>query len=248
MADQPYDGSELSLQEFEGEPQESFEWGFNEVVNLPNDQQRLVIVGSTGTGKTHAALWHLSRRDFDVRPWIIYDYKYDDLINSIEGVIELGINSPVPKEPGLYVVHPDPEEKDELELQMRAIWRAENIGVYVDEGYMVGDRNNAFRALLTQGRSKHIPMIVLSQRPVWMDKFVFTESEFFQVFRLQNIRDVDRMEEFIPFSLNKRLPEYHSYYYDVAANKLNILRAVPDRRAILSAFDTKMAELGPRKI
>lgn len=212
-------------------------------MNFPNDQQRLAIVGATGSGKTHAALWHLSRRNYDQKPWVIYDYKYDDIINSIDGAFELSIDDPAPDEPGLYIVHPEPDQQEALENQMRDIWRKEDIGVYIDEGYMVGNNNKAFRALLTQGRSKHIPMIVLSQRPVWMDKFVFTESEFFQVFRLQNRRDVAKMEEFIPYDLEKRLPEFQSYYYDVATNRLSILRPVPDRAAILATFNARLARL-----
>ena len=44
---------------------------------------------------------------------------------------------------------------------MWEIWKRGGIGVYVDEGYMVGNNNPAFRAILTQGRSKEIPAIVL---------------------------------------------------------------------------------------
>lgn len=230
---------DLTLVVFESALQLSFT--FEELMNFPSEQQRIAIVGATGSGKTHAALWHLSRRDFDLKPWLIYDYKFDDLINSIEGIRQLEVSAAPPTEPGLYVIHPEPETDDEkVEVQMRAIWRQEEIGVYVDEGYMVGNRNSAFRALLTQGRSKHIPMIVLSQRPVWMDKFVFTESDFFQVFRLQSSDDINAMEKFIPYDLEKRLPPRNSYYYDVSQNQLSILRPVPDRKAILATFNSRL--------
>jgi len=212
-------------------------------MNFPSDKQRLTIVGATGSGKTQAAMWHLSRRDYLSRPWIVYDYKYDSMINQIEGAIHIAVTDEPPTQPGIYIVHPDPGEVDEVASQMWQIWKQENIGVYIDEGYMVGNNNRAFRTLLTQGRSKHIPMIILSQRPVWMDKFVFTESEFFQVFRLQNTRDIKNVGEFIPHDITKRLPEYYSYYYDAPDDSLVILKPVPNENVILDTFSMRLQTL-----
>ena len=210
---------------------------------FPDDTQRLVIVGATGSGKTHAGLWHLSRRSYDVKPWIVYDFKFDEFINSIPGTFTLDVNAAPPEHPGLYIVHPVPGDDDEaVEEQMREIWKAEDIGVFVDEGYMIARGNKAFRLLLTQGRSKHIPMIVCSQRPVWMDRFVFTESEFKQVFRLQNSDDMKKMQEDIPHAMY-RLEKRWSWYYDSVDDKLNRLRPVPDQAAIRRIFEAKLSRL-----
>lgn len=214
-----------------------------QTITFPDDTQRLVIVGATGSGKTHAALWHLSRRSYDSRPWIVYDFKYDEFINSIPGTFSLDVHAPVPGHPGLYIVHPNPEDDDEaVEAQMRDIWRTEDIGVFVDEGYMIANKNKAFRLLLTQGRSKSIPMIVCSQRPVWMDRFVFTESEFKQVFRLQNSDDMKKMQENVPHPMY-RLEKRWSWYYDSLDDKLNRLRPVPDQAAIRRIFEAKLSRL-----
>jgi hypothetical protein len=218
-----------------------FEFQDDYEMNFPTDQQRLVLVGATGSGKTQAAMWHLARRDYDERPWIVYDFKYDELIGDIENTQEIGVTSPIPDKAGLYVVHPLPDEDEEkVAEQMKQIWQRENTGVVVDEAYMLGNRNKPFRALLTQGRSKHIPMIVASQRPVWVDRFVFSEASFYQVFRLQHRKDLMSVQEFIPFDLSRRLPEYHSYYYDVGADQMHVLKAVPDRDVILDMFDAKL--------
>jgi hypothetical protein len=212
-------------------------------LRFPGDQERISIIGATGSGKTHAALWHLSKRNYDIKPWIIYDFKYDDLIGSIEGTQEITLAGPIPERPGIYVVHPGPGDEENVEAHMWQIWNHENIGVYIDEGYMVGNNNKAFRALLTQGRSKHIPMITLSQRPVWMDRFVFSESEFFQVFRLQHQGDIKKIGEYIPHDITRRLPLRNSYYYDATEDKLVILGQVPDRENLLSTFDSKLRKL-----
>jgi DNA helicase HerA-like ATPase len=212
-------------------------------MRLPGNTDRLAIVGATGSGKTHAALWHLSMKNYSTVPWVVYDFKGDELINEIEGARHMGMEEKLPEQAGLYVYHPNPSEEDDVQEHMWRIWKRENMGVYVDEGYMVGNNNKAFRALLTQGRSKHIPVIVLSQRPVWMDRFVLSESGFFQVFRLQHRMDTKKVEEFVPYSLQRRLPEYHSYYYDVGTNQMGVMKPTPDRDAILDTFDMKLSKL-----
>ena len=212
-----------------------------------------MIVGATGSGKTHMALWQLSRRDYDEKPWIIYDFKYDDLINEIPNVQHIG-TSEMPKHPGLYLVHPHPSADDEVEAQMWKIWEQENTGVYVDEGYMISNGNKAYRSLLTQGRSKHIPMIVLSQRPVWIDRFTLTEASFHHVFRLQHNDDYKVVMGLVPFQdqawfkrgkfkVPPRLPRYHSYYYDVAGDELQHLGPVADRDAIMDTFERRLQRL-----
>jgi len=217
---------------------------------FPTDQQRIAIVGTTGSGKTVAAMWQLSHRDFDVKPWMIYNFKHDELIDGIQGATHIEVTDPPPERPGIYIVHPHPAQTDLVDAQMWEIWARENIGVYIDEGFMIAKNSTGFRALLTQGRSKHIPMITLSQRPVWMDRFVFTEAEFLQVFRLQHKMDIKKMEEYIPnpnpaetHPLEKRLPEFYSYYYDVGRDKLQVMKPTPDADAILDTIDMRLRRI-----
>ena len=216
--------------------------------NLPDDTQRLSVIGATGSGKTQAGLWHLSERNIDTKPWVVYDFKNESLIADIETMaFTSSLSSPPPDRPGIYVVHALPDEEDAISEHMRRIWERGNIGVYVDEGYMVGNNNKGFRLLLTQGRSLHVPMIILSQRPVWMDRFVFTESEFIQVFRLQSIMDVKKVGEYVPGyqeELERHpLKKYHSYNYNGPENRLMRLGPVPDREAILDKFESKLWRL-----
>jgi hypothetical protein len=212
-------------------------------MKFPGDTDRLSIVGATGSGKTMAGLFHLSRRNIDTKPWIVYDFKFDELINEIPHAQSLPLNAKLPEQPGVYIVRPRIGQDELVDEHMMRIWEAEDIGVYVDEGYMVGNRSNGFRALLTQGRTKHIPMIVNSQRPVYMDRFVFTESQYFQIFRLQHDDDIINAQKFIPYDISKRLPQFHSYYYDAVSDRMIVLSPVPDRNAILDTFDTKLQRL-----
>lgn len=223
-------------------------------MRFPDDTERHSIVGATGSGKTHAAMWQLSMRDYHVKPWIIYDFKNEELIGDLESVTHLTEASKIPSKPGIYVVRPRPGSDEALEDQMWQIWNQGDTGVYVDEGYMIGAQSKAFRALLTQGRSKHIPMIVLSQRPVWMDRFVFSESQIFQVFRLQHNGDYRNVMEFVPFQsqpwfnqgrfrIPPRLPRYHSYYYDAVEDHMEHIGPVPDREAVLNTFERRLSRI-----
>jgi hypothetical protein len=209
---------------------------------LPSDSERCAIVGRTGSGKTQAAEYQLSRRSFDVMPWVVYDFKREAMLARIPGVEELELDE-CPDEPGLYITHPLPDSQDEVEAHMWQLWERGHVGIYIDEGYMVGAYNKAFNAILTQGRSKQMPMIILSQRPVFLSKFVFSEADFFQVFFLTDQLDRDKMRQYLPSDVeDERLPEYYSYWYDVKADQLLVLKPVPSESEILGTFAARQPE------
>lgn len=210
-------------------------------MRLPDKSQHLSIVGANGSGKSVAELWHISQQDLAGRIVVIFNWKHDEGIDGIPFSENIPLYE-IPTKPGVYIYHPVPEQDDdEVTAVLWEIWRRGNMCVVIDEGFMIKDRNPAFRALLTQGRSKGISLIVLSQRPVWMDRFVFSESMFFQVFRLQHRKDRKAVQEFIPKNIDKRLPEYHSYYYDVGRDEVVVLQPVPPLEDIYKTFNRKLA-------
>jgi hypothetical protein len=204
-----------------------------------------------------AAVWHLSNASFDRMPWIVYDFKRDELLAEVADLEnEILENEPhittedLPTQPGIYFVHPHPDDVLRVQAQMWRIWEHQNMGVFVDEGYMVCSPtapNPAFRSLLTQGRSLHIPMIILSQRPVCLDKFVFTESDFYQVFSLQSAKDRNKIMEYVPTDLDEPLPRHHSYYHDVAQAETHVMRPVPTGPKILKEFERRFLHMKPEK-
>ena len=211
-------------------------------VKLPGPQNRIVIVGSTGTGKTVAGLWHLSNADLLDRPWVMIDFKGDENIAKLAAK-ELSLDQ-VPKKPGLYVYRPIPEYHD---AAIRALfwrfWSQENIGVFTDEGSNLAserNKNPGLQACLSQGRSKNIQMITCSQRPVWMTRSIFSESDYFQVFRLNDRRDYDNVQQMISVDIRSRLPPYYSHYYDVARNEAVIFKPVPARESIIEKINARL--------
>jgi hypothetical protein len=214
---------------------------------LPNSSQRTAVIGRTGSGKTVASVWHLSKQNVDVMPWVAYNFKGDALIDSIPNAefIELDY---VPKKAGIYIAHPMPSQEEKLTAHIWKLWERRGVGIFADEGYMMGANNEAFQACLTQGRSLRIPMIVCSQRPAWISRFVFSEADFYQLFHLNDERDKETVLSFLPVGADEQLPEYHSYYYEVGRNKLWKMGPVPEPKEILAALDAKLEKKRPKSL
>lgn len=218
-------------------------------MRIPNDRQRLSVYGQTGSGKTIAGLWHLSQRSFDARPWLVLDFKGDEHIGQLPFTDQLSPGK-TPRHAGLYVMRPIPQSNDDdaVEKTLWGIWQQENTGLFVDEGYMIARKSQAFNALLTQGRSKETPVITLSQRPVWMSRFVISEADFHQVFFLADSSDRDTVQRFIPHTMTaESLPRHHSYYYDVGERDFRGLKPVPEPERIYERFADRLTpNIGPK--
>jgi len=212
---------------------------------LPRFDQRTAIMGRTGSGKTALALFLLSYSDFTERPHYIIDYKGDSHIAQLDRAKEIGLHE-FPRQPGLYVVRPLPHQSEATEAFLWKIYNHENAGVYFDEAYMVPDYG-AFPAILTQGRSKGISSIVITQRPAWISRFVFSEANQFAAFHLNDRDDRKKLWRFLPEDriVRKRLPDYHSVWYDVDRNDLTLLAPVPPPEQLIDAIQ---ARLQPRRI
>jgi hypothetical protein len=214
----------------------------NDGFRLPGMTERVAIMGRTGSGKTQQANWLVSKAPFHKMPYCIVDYKGDDLINSIDRIKEIGLNEAIPKSPGLYVLRPTGGSKDEdleVEKWLWKLWAREGAGLYVDEAYMLPDKG-AFQAILTQGRSKRIPAIVLTQRPSWISRFVFSEADFYSVFHLNDKDDRLKINRFMPKTDDIRLPDFHSRWYDVKRDNEFVLAPCPSAEIIAQTIDDRL--------
>lgn len=219
----------------------------DEEIRLPGPTDRTAIVGRTGSGKTVAALWHLSNSDIDERPWVVLNFKNDKLINRINPAERISFDE-LPDDPGVYILNITPGEINKLSDWFRRVWEQEDIGILIDEGYMIDARDDWFNACLTQGRSKSISMIILSQRPVWLSRFVFSEATFFQVFDLTHDKDMDKVREYVrddsgAEQLDRPLPPFHSFYYDVGHKELDVFGPVPDQESVLNIINARLFDL-----
>lgn len=226
---------------------------------LPGDNQHIAIIGQNGTGKTQAGIWQLSLRSYDRMPWIILNFKNEELINSIEDAQPIDLDKP-PKKKGLYVVNPRDGDEEALErfmkqIHTRAIDDGIGTGIFIDEAYMLDKNSDAFKLIWTQGRSLNLPVISLTQRPVLVSRFMFSEATFHQIFFLVDRRDRKTVEEWIPLDFDQYfsrdgnsendLADFWSIYYDVRSRRIFVLRPVPEQDVILGTFHSRLA---PRKV
>lgn len=207
------------------------------VCKFPGPTDRTAIIGRTGSGKTTAGMWHLSGKDFTKQPWVMVNTKGDPLINeiaAIKGVRTIDV-SQTPGDEGLWVINPTPDQQDDMDAFFGRVWEKQNCGLYIDEGYMI-EKTDKLNACLTQGRSRSIPMIVLSQRPAWITKFVFSEADYVQLFNLQRLEDRKNVGGLVPVDKNYRLAKHCSYWYNVGDDTLLKWNPVPDKPVIIESF------------
>ena len=219
---------------------------------LPDNSQSILLIGKNGSGKTRAAVWHLAQKDLKNSTWVIINHKREKMINSIPGAQFLAMDKR-PKKHGVYIYQPRPDADDDaVTALLWWVYEHENIGVYIDEGYMISPRDAALNSLYTQGRSKHIPVITLSQRPSRISRFAVSEAAFYQVFQLIDKRDRKTIGEFMPIDLDdlmrskdgkpRALKDYHSIYYDTSGDEPLIMAPVPDDETILAQFEEKLTQ------
>lgn len=204
---------------------------------LPGAEDRTVVIGPTGSGKTVAAAWLLSRQNFEARPWVALDYKDEELWDRVGDPpmrpLKLG---DMPGKKGLYRLSVRPGQDEEVEDWLWKVWEKGNIGIFADEISLVPQKD-AFKAILRQGRSKRIPVIACTQRPVGCDREVFSESQYSMFFGLRDARDWQVIRELMgghEATLKQKLPRHWSYWYDAKADSLSVLQPVPGPDSIAS--------------
>jgi hypothetical protein len=196
-----------------------------------------VVIGANGTGKTVLGAWILSRQRFDKRPWVALDFKNEELWDRVGDPpmrpLKLGR---LPGKTGLYRMEVRPGQEELLEDWLWRVWETENIGLFCDEVSLVPQKA-AFKAILRQGRSKRIPVISCTQRPVDVDREVFTESQFVSCFRLSDERDYKIVQGFTGrAAIDRPLPRHWSYWYDANKAELSVLKPCPPPDSVAASI------------
>ncbi len=219
----------------------------------PKSDEHVAVVGRNGTGKSQLGFFLLALRDLKKRAVVVLDYKREQLFRSLKNARYIGLGDRLPKEPGLYVAHAQYKSDDDAVENL--LWRIldrEKMGVFVDEGYMLPNngQSTAYMGILTQGRSKRIPAITLSQRPVRVHSFAFSEASHIAVFDLNRKRDwqtiaentEDDFTDWLPEEFAGGLPPYHARWFTVKnqSQKRFILRPVPPADEIAASIDAQL--------
>lgn len=222
----------------------------NPPFHLPGNDEHTTIVGRNGCGKTQLGVCLLAKRNLRQERWVALDFKGDELLNSLDRAVYIERDK-VPKKPGLYIKQFRRAGDDEINDFLWRIWDEENTGVYIDEGYFVPQgEDGAYKGLLTTGRSKNIPVITLSQRPVRISRFALSEVSHVAVFDLNDRRDWKTLDEVLPqgftswlpaeYAADGKLPKFHSRWYSVKTDGRYILKPVPEADEIAELINTQL--------
>lgn len=181
---------------------------------------RVVIVGATGSGKSH-----LARAMFRsvTPPRLVIDPKDDVETTGGDYAVTFRDPSRLPAEPVIRYVPRDPADADAYDTVYRSVW-TEGRGrfVWCDEAQYVlparGAPTSAVRHL-TQGRAKGFGHLTLNQRPVEIDPMVMANSEHLIVFRLGYEPDVATVAALMSRPVAEvrsmlSLPDYRFVWYD----------------------------------
>lgn len=196
--------------------------------NIPGAEHRTTVIGMNGSGKTVFGAFILSRQRFDKRPWVCMDFKGEELWDMVgkPAMRRLTLDE-MPGKVGLYRLPIRPGDDDAIEKWLWRVWERGNVGLFNDEVSLMG-QNNAFKAVLRQGRSKLIPVIACTQRPVDCDREIFTESNYTATFRLKDARDYKIVQQFTgQTGMDRPLPPHWCWWYDARENLTIPLKPCP---------------------
>ncbi len=208
-------------------------------MRLPDDTQHVAIAGRTGSGKTVAGLEMLSARNMETQAWVIIDHKRDENVMALPAE-KINPGAVLLPKRGLHVLYSDisTEARQGLEEFLLRCFQRGGIGIYIDEGHLVG-ASQAIRHILVAGRSKRVPLMWTSQKAHWIDPFIWSQSSFYRVFQLQTQGDIKRFNENFPIKF-KPPAEFHSYYYDVSKGKVDYLAPAKPIEVTIERLDTRL--------
>jgi len=206
--------------------------------NLPllNQGQRAVLCGRTGSGKSTLANWLAIRSPGH---WLILNPKgtsaYKNLpdCNTVKGINLNKIEKSL-EEYRFTNLIPSPgqstaENMDAFVEYMHQSYTG--VGLIVDELYSMhknGQAGQGLIAWLTRGRELKQSFLGLTQRPAWVSKFVFSESDYVGGMSLVLSDDRKKMYEMTGQSeMLGVLPEHEWLWYDIRKNSLRYLAPVP---------------------
>lgn len=203
----------------------------------PDAGQRFVVAGRTGSGKSTLACWMLKRSP---QTWIILNPKHTEAFKHLPEVVTLKKWDEKQLRKELqrtkYVSLNFSGDQATADYMDGIIsWAHDSfsdIGVCADELYTIhsgsGKAGPGLTAWLTRGRERKQSFVGLTQRPVWVSRFCFSEADCISAMDLTMEADRNTLyehtgqEDFLD-----RVLDHRWLCYDVAGDRLVKYGPVP---------------------
>lgn len=183
---------------------------------IPKQDQRAIIIGTTGCGKTTLARYLLS--------WLPYVVVYDtkgcirwDNFYTVRSFQEL--QSVQTEYTHLHYIPTLEESRDTqaIDAFFQWVYLRGNCVLYVDELSYVCDSTTPpfwLSSILMRGRELGIGFIGSTQRPKRIPLVLFSEADNWFCFKLRLDEDAERVEKTLGVDREeiKQLPNHHFYY------------------------------------
>lgn len=192
--------------------------------------ERIAIIGATGSGKTVLARYLLS---FTLRA-IVVDPKHSFELEGFKGLRRRPFLSPAKEFHYLY--RPRMAEDKKLAEFLAYFWDTGDTIIYIDElstlaeGYKMSI--DVLSEIARTGRERNVGLWVTMQRPRFVPKLFLTESEQLFIFALRNAEDRQYVAGYAGEEVREPIDKFNFWYVSAHEDKIKLLHLNIDNNRI----------------